>query len=242
MNAALGFYQEHRAEQSLTALRGMLPVKARVRRNGTIAEVEADRLVPGDIVLLEAGDQVAADGRLIRAVNVAIDELSLTGESQPTQKDAGASVRLDAPLADRQNMAFMNTLVTQGRGEIVVTHTGGSTAVGRISKELAAASDSPSPLQGQLDVLGKRLGGIALALVGLLGFLEYLRSVDLAHALLDASHWRSLRCRKDYRQSSPLRWRWECTEWLSSARLSNGSPASKRSARQLSFARTRPGR
>ena len=83
-------------------------------------------------------------------------------------------------------MAFMNTLVTRGRGEIVVTQTGGSTAMGRISKELAMAGDSPSPLQVQLDVLGKRLGGIALALVGLLGFLEYLRSVDLAHALLDA--------------------------------------------------------
>ena len=185
-NAALGFYQEHRAEQSLAALRGMLPVKAKVRRNGTTAEVGADRLVPGDIVLLEAGDRVPADGRLIQAASVAIDKSSLTGESQPAQKDAGAPVRLDAPLAERQNMAFMNTLVTRGRGEVVVTQTAASTAMGRISKELAAASDSPSPLQVQLDVLGKRLGGIALALVGLLGFLEYLRSVDLAHALLDA--------------------------------------------------------
>lgn len=186
MNAALGFYQEYRAEQSLAALRGMLPVKARVRRSGTIAEVVADRLVPGDIVLLEAGDRVAADGRLIQAASFAIDESSLTGESQPAQKDADAPVRLDAPLAERQNMAFMNTLVTRGRGELVVTQTGASTAMGRISNELEAASDSKSPLQVQLDVLGKRLGGIALALVGLLGFLEYLRSVDLAHALLDA--------------------------------------------------------
>jgi|RhiMetdeSRZDD1v2_1073273.scaffolds.fasta_scaffold14287_4 Ca2+-transporting ATPase len=186
LNAVLGFYQEYRAEQSLAALRGMLPVTARVRRNGTIAEVVADRLVPGDIVLLEAGDRVPADGRLIQAASVAIDESSLTGESQAAQKDAAAPVRLDAPLAERQNMAFMNTLVTRGRGEIVVTHTAAATAMGRISKELAAASDSPSPLQVQLDVLGKRLGGIALALVGVLGFLEYLRSVDLAHALLDA--------------------------------------------------------
>jgi Ca2+-transporting ATPase len=185
-NAALGFYQEHRAEQSLAALRGMLPVKARVRRGGTIAEVIADRVVPGDIVLLEAGDRVPADGRLVQAASLAIDESSLTGESQPAQKDAAAPVRLDAPLAERQNMAFMNTLVTRGRGELVVTQTGASSTMGRISKELAAASDSKSPLQVQLDVLGKRLAGIALALVGLLGFLEYLRSVDLAHALLDA--------------------------------------------------------
>jgi Ca2+-transporting ATPase len=186
LNAALGFYQEHRAERSLAALRGMLPVTARVRRSGTTAEVIADRLVPGDIVLLEAGDRVPADGRFIQAASVAIDESSLTGESQPAQKDAAAPVRLDAPLAERQNMAFMNTLVTRGRGAILVTQTGPSTAVGRISKELIAASDSPSPLQVQLDVLGKRLGGIALVLVALLGFLEYLRSVDLAHALLDA--------------------------------------------------------
>ena len=93
MNAALGFYQEHRAEQSLAALRGMLPIKSRVRRGATIAEIVADRLVPGDIVLLEAGDRVAADGRLIQAVSFAIDESSLTGESQPAQKDANASVR-----------------------------------------------------------------------------------------------------------------------------------------------------
>jgi len=185
-NAALGFYQEHRAEQSLAALRDMLPVRARVRRDGMIAEVVADRLVPGDIVLLEAGDRVPADGRLIQAASLAIDESSLTGESLPAQKDAGAPVPPDAPLAERHNMAFMNTLMTRGRGEIVVTQTAASTVMGRISKELAAASNGKSPLQVQLDVLGKRLGGIALVLVGLLGFLEYLRSADLAHALLDA--------------------------------------------------------
>lgn len=185
-NAALGFYQEHRAEQSLAALRGMLPVKARVRRNGMIAEVLADRLVPGDIVLLEAGDRIPADGRLIQAASLAIDESSLTGESLPVQKDASASVPSEAPLAERQNMAFMNTLMTRGRGEIVVTRTAASTVMGTISKELTTASDAQSPLQVQLDVLGKRLGGIALVLVGLLGFLEYLRSADLAHALLDA--------------------------------------------------------
>ncbi|QOZ06697.1 HAD-IC family P-type ATPase [Bradyrhizobium sp. CCBAU 51765] len=185
-NAALGFYQEHRAERSLAALRGMLPVKARVRRNGMIAEVLADSLVPGDIVLLEAGDRIPADGRLIQAASLAIDESSLTGESLPVQKDASASVLPEAPLAERQNMAFMNTLMTRGRGEIVVTRTAASTVMGKISKELTTASDNKSPLQVQLDVLGKRLGGIALVLVGLLGFLEYLRSADLAHALLDA--------------------------------------------------------
>jgi len=86
LNAAVGFFPEHRAEQSLVALRGMLPVKARVRRNGTIAEISADGLVPGDLVLLEAGDRVPADGRLVQAANVGVDESSLTGESQPVQR------------------------------------------------------------------------------------------------------------------------------------------------------------
>jgi Ca2+-transporting ATPase len=186
LNAALGFFQEHRAERSLAALRDMLPVKARVRRDGTIAEIDAALLVPGDIVLLEAGDRVPADGRLIRAASVSIDESSLTGESQPVSKEMNAAVSVDAPLAERRTMAFMNTLVTRGRAEIAVTHTAAFTAMGRISKELAVAESSRSPLQEQLDLLGKRLGIIALTLVGLLGFLEYLRSVDLVHALLDS--------------------------------------------------------
>jgi Ca2+-transporting ATPase len=97
LNAAVGLFQEHRAEQSLAVLRGMLPVKARVRRNGTIAEISADGLVPGDLVLLEAGDQVPADGRFVQAANVGIDESSLTGESQPVQKDADAPVPFNLP-------------------------------------------------------------------------------------------------------------------------------------------------
>ncbi len=186
LNAILGFYQEHRAERSLAALRGMLPVKARVRRDAEVATVEADQLVPGDVVLLDAGDRVPADGRLIFSSALSIDESSLTGESQPVAKEASAVVNLDAALAERRNFAFMNTLVTRGRGELVVTMIGPETAMGRISSELATTADVRSPLQEQLDVLGKRLGGIALTLVGLLGFLEYLRSVDVVHALLDA--------------------------------------------------------
>lgn len=186
LNAALGFYQEHRAEQSLAALRGMLPVRAKVRRGGMVADIDAEQLVPGDIVLLEAGDRVPADGRLIQAASVTIDESSLTGESQPTQKDIDAPVPADAPLAERPNMTFMNTLVARGRAEFVVTQTAVSTAVGRISKELEATEESRSPLQEQLDVLGRRLGSVALTLVGLLGFLEYLRSADFAHAILDS--------------------------------------------------------
>jgi Ca2+-transporting ATPase len=186
LNALLGFYQEHRAEQSLAALRGMLPTRAKVRRAGAVSEVLADRLVPGDVVLLEAGDRVPADGRLIQAANVAIDESSLTGESVPAQKDLKALPSPDAPIAERPNTAFMNTLVVRGRCEMVVTQTGVETVVGGISRELATTEEGRSPLQVQLDRLGKRLGGIALTLVTLLGFLEYLRSANIGEALIDA--------------------------------------------------------
>lgn len=124
LNAALGFYQEYRAERSLAALKGMLPIRARVRREGRIVEAPARDVVPGDVVLLEAGERVPADGRLVIAVSLAIDESSLTGESTPVGKDASAIVPVDAPLAERVNMVFMNTLVTRGRGELIVTAIG----------------------------------------------------------------------------------------------------------------------
>lgn len=186
LNALLGFYQEYRAEQSLAALRSMLPTRAKVRRSSAVTEVPAERLVPGDIVLLEAGDRVPADGRLIRAANAAVDESSLTGESMPIQKDPETLPPPEAPIAERLNTLFMNTLISRGRCEMVVTQTGSETVVGKISRELSATQEGPSPLQVQLHILGKRLGGIALTLVALLGFLEYLRTLDMAHALLDA--------------------------------------------------------
>jgi P-type Ca2+ transporter type 2C len=186
LNALLGFYQEHRAEQSLAALRSMLPSRAKVRRGGTVSEISAEQLVPGDVVLMEAGDRVPADGRLTQAVALAVDESSLTGESIPAQKDAEVLPPEDAPIAERPNSLFMNTLVARGRCEMVVTQTGAETVVGRISKELEKTKEGPSPLQVQLDMLGKRLGAVALTLVALLGFLEYLRSLNMAHAVLDA--------------------------------------------------------
>ncbi len=115
-----------------------------------------------------------------------IDESALTGESQPVGKQTAALKTLEAPLGDRVNMAYMNTMLTRGRAELIVTATGVHTEMGRLSQELAAAEEAPSPLQVQLDQLGKRLGAIALTLVGLLSFLELLRGTDLAHIVLDA--------------------------------------------------------
>ena len=186
VNAFVGFYQEHRAERSLDALKSMLPVKARVRRDGLAQEIGAEAVVPGDVLLLEAGDSVAADGRLSVAAGLEIDESALTGESMPAVKQAALRVAPDAALGDRFNMAYMNTLLTRGRAELVVTATGPRTEMGRLSHELAAAVEVATPLQVQLDHLGKRLGVIALTLVGLLSFLQYLRGEGLVHIVLDA--------------------------------------------------------
>lgn len=147
INAAVGFYQEYRAEQSLAALKGMLPVRARVRRDGEKCDIAVEDLVPGDVALLEAGDRVPADGRLFIAAGLEIDESALTGESQPVGKQTAALEMLEAPLGDRANMAYMNTMVTRGRAELIVTATGADTEMGRLSQELAAATEAPTPLQ-----------------------------------------------------------------------------------------------
>lgn len=186
INALVGFYQEYRAERSLAALKSMLPQRARVRRDGVICEIAAEDLVPGDVLLMEAGDRVAADGRLCLAAGLEVDESALTGESQPVVKQADLQVVADAPLGDRLNLVYMNTLLTRGRAEVLVTATGVNTEMGRLSQELAATEEVATPLQVQLDRLGKRLGAIALTLVGLLSFLQFLRGADFVHIVLDA--------------------------------------------------------
>ena len=186
INATVGFYQEYRAEQSLAALKGMLPVRARVRREGKKIEVAAEDLVPGDIVLLEAGDPVPADGRLLLAAGLEVDESALTGESLPVGKQLDTLQAPGVPLAERSNMLYMNTLLTRGRAEIIITATGAQTEMGQLSQELAATPEVPTPLQLQLDQLGKRLGATALTLVGLLSAMAFWRGDDLAHIALDA--------------------------------------------------------
>lgn len=161
INAVLGFYQEYRAEQSLAALKKMLAPEAEVRRDGGSQMLTAEELVPGDIVLMDAGDRVPADGRVIVAHGFEVDESSLTGESHTVGK---RTERLDGeviPLAERDNMLYMNTTVTRGRAEMVVTATGMSTEMGRLAGMLAEAEEVSTPLQIQLDGLGKRLAIIA---------------------------------------------------------------------------------
>jgi Ca2+-transporting ATPase len=186
INALVGFYQEYRAERSLAALKSMLPQRARVRRDGVSREIAANDLVPGDVLLLEAGDRVAADGRLCVAAGLEVDESALTGESQPVVKQADLQVAADAPLGDRVNLVYMNTLLTRGRAEVLVTATGAGTQMGQLSQELASTEEVATPLQVQLDRLGKRLGAIALTLVALLSFLQFLRGADIVHIVIDA--------------------------------------------------------
>jgi len=168
VNAILGFWQEHRAEETLAALKKMLSPHARVRRDGREEEIAATQLVPGDLVLLETGDRVPADGRLLATHSAQIDESALTGESQPVTKQADALLEQDASLAERVNMAYMNTVVTRGRALMLVTGTGMGTEMGRLSGMLAEAESSPTPLQRQLDTLGHRLAMIACGVIAVI--------------------------------------------------------------------------
>jgi Ca2+-transporting ATPase len=165
LNAALGLHQEGKAAAAIDALQKMMIVKARVRRDGTLAELPAEELVPGDVVLIEAGDLVPADGRLVRAATLEIDESALTGESLPVAKNVEAVAKVDTDLGDRADMAYMNTNVTRGSGELVVTATGMTTEVGRISGMLQGEKDAETPLTRQLAKLTNQIlvvAGIAL--------------------------------------------------------------------------------
>ncbi|MEV7279443.1 HAD-IC family P-type ATPase [Streptomyces sp. NPDC093111] len=153
LNAVVGLRQEGKAESAMNALQSMMKATARVRRDGSEAEIPAEQLVVGDIVLLSAGDQVGADGRVVAASSLQIDESALTGESVPAAKGAGA---LTGPLptpGDRTNMAYMNTPVTHGSGVLVVTATGSGTELGRISGLLSATEKEVPPLTRELDTL-----------------------------------------------------------------------------------------
>ena len=161
INAVLGFYQEYRAERSLAALKKMLAPTAEVRRNGETVTLSAEELVPGDIVVLGTGDRVPADGRVIAAYGFEVDESSLTGESHTVGKHVDPLVGENIPLAERANLFYMNTTVTRGRAEMVVTATGMDTQLGLLAGILGHTETAPTPLQRQLDGLGRRLAAIA---------------------------------------------------------------------------------
>ena len=160
LNAAMGLSQEGKASASVAALQKMMVVKAKARRDGELAEVAMEDLVPGDIVNIEAGDLVPADGRILTAATLEIDESALTGESVPVPKEV-EPVAADAALGDRVDLAFMNTQVTRGSGTILVVTTGMGTEVGHISGMLQVEKDEITPLTRQLNALTNQILGIA---------------------------------------------------------------------------------
>jgi P-type Ca2+ transporter type 2C len=175
LNAVLGLNQEGKAAESVAALQKMLLIKAHVRRGGERVDIPSEEVVPGDIVTFEAGDKVPADGRLLVAATLEIEEAALTGESTPVLKAVEAVPGNDVPLGDRLDMAYMNSTVTRGRGEMVVTGTGMNTEVGQISGMLSQVQQEKTPLTRQLDqltVLITIMAGIALALVVVIGLIR----------------------------------------------------------------------
>jgi Ca2+-transporting ATPase len=174
LNALLGYVQEARAEKSVRALMALAAPEATVVRDGERRRVATHEIVPGDIVLLEAGDKVPADARLLESANLRTDEAPLTGESMPVAKET-QPIDADAGLGDRRNMLYSSTVATYGRGRAVVVATGMATEVGRIAGLLEAAEKEPTPLQQELDRTGKRLSIIMLGIcaivfaAGLLG-------------------------------------------------------------------------
>jgi Ca2+-transporting ATPase len=157
-SAILGFYQEYRAERAMQALKAMASPAASVLRNGEEVEIPAAEVVPGDVMLLTAGDRIPADGRLLLAANVRIDEASLTGESTAVAKEVTAVLPAGTAIGDRKNAVFAATVMTYGRGQAVVTATGMRTEFGRIAKLLQQVEEEPSPLAEKMDFIGKRLG------------------------------------------------------------------------------------
>ncbi|HEX2805942.1 MAG TPA: cation-transporting P-type ATPase [Kineosporiaceae bacterium] len=186
VNAGLGFTQEYRADRSLAALRRMLVATARVRRDRLTVQIPSDTVVPGDVALVEAGDRIPADGRWLVAHELHVDESALTGESTTVGKNTERLAQETVALADQRCMGFMNTTVTQGRGELLITATGMDTAMGSIARMLRESDQPPTPLQRQLDGLGRRLAAVAGIAVTVVLILGLLRGEDLTEEVLGA--------------------------------------------------------
>jgi len=183
LNAIIGFVQEYRARKSMAALQEMLTFTARVLRDGERREVDGAELVPGDVVLLRAGDRVPADGRLVAAEKLTVNESTLTGESTAVDKDV-APVDEDVPLAERSSELFMGTSVTRGEATLVVTRTGDASEMGRISSRLREGESRRSPLERRLDGLAARLTTLALLAAAAVVVVAMLRGESFGEALV----------------------------------------------------------
>lgn len=185
LNATIGVVQENKAEKAIEALNKLTTPRSLVRRQGAITEINSLDIVPGDVVILDAGRYVPADLRLLESANLQIEESALTGESVPSNKYFDAVfTQENVPMGDQSNMAFMSTLVTYGRGEGLVVATGMATAVGKIAESLNEEVDSMTPLQKRMDELGKTLGKIAIAITLLMFVIGFFQGRPLLDMLL----------------------------------------------------------
>ncbi len=167
LNAVLGVYQENKAEAAIEALQTMTAATSKVLRDGKQQLIPSSQLVPGDIVILEAGDSVPADGRILESASLKIEEAALTGESVPVSKLTevlGLEQKTDIPLGDRKNMGYMGSTVAYGRGKMIVTETGMDTEMGKIAGALSSTIDEQTPLQQKLESLGKTLSKVVLGI------------------------------------------------------------------------------
>lgn len=176
LNGILGYVQESRAEQALAALKSLSSPYVRVVRDGITQEIVAQELVPGDIMLLEAGVQIAADGRLLETQNLQIGESTLTGEATAISKNSATVLSEETPLGDRTNLVFKGTEVVQGRGKAIITKIGMETEIGRIAAMIQAIESEPTPLQQRMSQLGNVLVGGSMTLVALVVLGGVLRS------------------------------------------------------------------
>jgi Ca2+-transporting ATPase len=184
--ALLGFVQEYRAEQAMAALKQLAVPVVRVRRGGMLIELSARELVPGDVVLLEAGSSIPADLRIVESANLRVQEAALTGESEPVEKQTTALPNPDLPLGDRVNMAYMGTFATYGRGAGIVTATGMSTELGRIAELIQSVEQQETPLQQQLDKVGKQLAVLGVIIAALLLGIGVVRGEPVSDMILTA--------------------------------------------------------
>ena len=186
LNAILGFTQEYRAERAMAALKQLAVPSVKVRREGHVQEVEDTQLVPGDVILLEAGARVPADARVLESINLRIEEAALTGESVPVDKAEGPIESEGVPLGDRLNMVFMGTTVVYGRGTAVVVDTGMKTELGNIADLLQTVTEEKTPLQRRMGELGKWLAIGALVICGVVFGVGVWRGGELTEMFLTA--------------------------------------------------------
>ena len=178
VNAIMGVVQETKAEKSIEALKKLTPQRTKAIRNGRVMEVDAEELVPGDLILMEAGNYVPADCRLIETYNLKIEESSLTGETEPVFKDAKMTCKENAPLGDMKNLAFMASIVVGGHAKAVVVETGMNTKVGQIANMIITNESPETPIQKKLGQVGKVLGTACLVICLIIFFIGLIKNID----------------------------------------------------------------